>query len=130
MGAGELGELQLTVMKVLWARGRGSVHEVLDALPADPAPAYTTVLTVLRNLERRGLVTHDPVPGSRMFAYRPLVTPQEARTERLHELLYHWYESSPLLLIKHLIHIGELTDEERAELRLLLVEPGDEPEAA
>jgi len=60
------------------------------------------------------------VPGSRMFTYRPLVTAEESCTARLHALLYDWYDSSPLQLIKHLIRIGDLSPEECAELRPLL----------
>jgi predicted transcriptional regulator len=116
----DLGDLQLAVMQVLWQRGAASVHEVLAQLPSDPAPAYTTILTVLRNLERRGLVTHDPVPGARMFQYRPLILAHEACTDRLQDLLCRWYDSSPVQLIKHVLLIADLSAEERDEIRQLL----------
>ena len=44
-----LGDRELDVMGVLWDLGSGTVAEVRDRLPADLA--YTTVLTILRNLE-------------------------------------------------------------------------------
>ncbi len=116
----ELGDLQLAVMQVLWRIGAASVHEVVAALSSDPTPAYTTVLTVLRKLENRGFVTHDPVPGSRMFHYRPLVSAHEACTERLRELLNEWYGESAMQLIRHILLISDLTHEDCDELRQLL----------
>jgi predicted transcriptional regulator len=51
-----LGDRELDVMGVLWDLGSGTVTEVRDKLPADLA--YTTVLTILRNLEAKGFVDH------------------------------------------------------------------------
>ena len=51
-----LGDRELDVMGVLWDLGSGTVSEVRAKLPADLA--YTTVLTILRNLEAKELVTH------------------------------------------------------------------------
>ena len=51
-----LGDRELDVMGVLWDLGSGTVSEVRERLPADLA--YTTVLTILRNLEAKELVTH------------------------------------------------------------------------
>ena len=44
-------------MGVLWSAGSATVAEVRDRLPADLA--YTTVLTILRNLEAKGFVRHE-----------------------------------------------------------------------
>src|SRR4029078_12810500 len=51
-----LGDRELDVMGVLWDLGSGTVSEVRERLPADLA--YTTVLTILRNLEAKELVRH------------------------------------------------------------------------
>jgi hypothetical protein len=50
----DIGSLQIRVLRILWERGDGTVHEVLEAFPPGDRPAYTTVLNVLRTLERRG----------------------------------------------------------------------------
>ncbi len=42
-----LTESELRLMNVLWERGPSTVKDVLDALPADPPLAYTTILTTL-----------------------------------------------------------------------------------
>ncbi|WP_051198523.1 BlaI/MecI/CopY family transcriptional regulator [Gordonia shandongensis] len=49
-----LGTLEQQVMNVLWDRGSSTIREIIDELPTEPA--YTTIATVLRNLERKHLV--------------------------------------------------------------------------
>jgi BlaI family transcriptional regulator, penicillinase repressor len=51
-----LGDRELDVMGVLWTLGSGTVAEVRDRLPVELA--YTTVLTILRNLEAKEFVSH------------------------------------------------------------------------
>ena len=77
--AHDLGELQLAILNVLWTRQHATVHEVLKSLTGGRTPAYTTVLTVLRTLEKRGLVAHEAVEGHRMYRYRALVSAHDAR---------------------------------------------------
>lgn len=115
---GELGELQLAVLNVLWTVAQATVREVLDALPGERRPAYTTVLTVLRNLERRGLVAHEQPEGRRMFLYRPLISSHDTRGDILQDVLNRLFAGSPALLIKHLLQtegftLGELHDIQR-----------------
>jgi predicted transcriptional regulator len=54
-----LGELEAEVMEQLWRRGEATVRSVLEALNAttEKARAYTTVMTVMANLDRKGLLT-------------------------------------------------------------------------
>ncbi|MCW3100527.1 MAG: blaI 1 [Chthonomonadaceae bacterium] len=106
---GELGELQLAVLNVLWTCGQATVREVLDRLPGDRRPAYTTVLTVLRNLERRGLVAHVQPDGLRMFVYRPLISSHDTRGDILQDVLNRLFAGSPALLIKHLLQTEGFT---------------------
>ena len=116
----ELGELQLAVMNALWTRKQATVHEVIAALPGERRPAYTTVLTTLRKLEAKGLITHDAVEGARMFRYRPLLTAQTAREDVLNDVLSRLFAGSPALLIKHLLQTEGFTLSELQEIRKAL----------
>lgn len=115
-----LGELQLAVMNILWSRREATVHEVLDALPAEHRPAYTTVLTVLRSLEKRGKVTHDAMEGTRQYRYRPLVSAHDARDDILHDVLNRLFAGSPTMLVKHLLETEGFTLAELRELRKVI----------
>lgn len=62
-----LGALEQQVMDVLWDDGALTVRQVINRLPAEPA--YTTIATVLRNLERKELVS--PERDGHSVRYRP-----------------------------------------------------------
>ena len=72
-----LGDLQLRIMKALWGRREASVAEVLEALGPGAGLAYTTVATMLRKMEARGLVEHRG--EGRRFLYRAAVTPDAVK---------------------------------------------------
>lgn len=69
-----IGPLQLRVMHYIWKHGPSTVHSVHDALNAEPgAPklAYTTILTVMRNLARRKVLNQKATGRSHVF--EPLI---------------------------------------------------------
>ena len=107
-----LGKLEAAVMDILWSFGGSlTVREVLDRLPAQRNLAYTTVMTVLGNLLRKGLLDREPV--GRAFSYRPTVTRQGAAAASLREILDASEDPRSVLL-----HFAETaTDEESSVLR-------------
>lgn len=116
----ELGELQMAVLMVLWNRRHATVHEVLADLPAERRLAYTTVLTVLRNLEKRGMVAHEAVDGARMFHYRPLVTAHDVRDDILQDVLNRLFAGSPAVLITHLLETEGFSLNELHDIQCVL----------
>ena len=56
-----LTEAELKLMDILWAKGEGTVQDVVDALSVRESLAYTTVLTFLRILEKKGYLKHRKV---------------------------------------------------------------------
>ena len=66
-----LGFLQLRVMHHIWRNGPSTVHDVHDALNAQPGVkqlAYTTLLTVLRSLAKRAFLEQKPEGRAHRFA--------------------------------------------------------------
>ncbi len=53
----ELTKAELEIMQVLWEKEKCFVNDVLEELP-EPKPAYNTVSTVIRVLEKKGFVGH------------------------------------------------------------------------
>jgi predicted transcriptional regulator len=74
------------IMAILWNQGGATVHEVVAALPR--SIAYTSVLTLLRILEKKGYVRHEPHPeGKRAHVYKPLVQAGNARRHHVRDLV-------------------------------------------
>lgn len=111
-----LGDRELDVMAVLWETGSGTVAEVRDRLPADLA--YTTVLTILRNLEAKGFVRHDE--EGKAHRYIPLVQRSTAGRGALGILLRKLFRGSPELLLTQLVEDQSLSDDELRRLKQVL----------
>ncbi len=74
------------VMAILWRSGGATVHEVVELLERDSA--YTSVLTVLRILEKKGYVRHEAHPeGGRAHVYKPIVQAAKARRHHVRDLV-------------------------------------------
>jgi predicted transcriptional regulator len=86
---------------VLWERARATVGDVVQSIDATPRPAYNTVLTVLRILERKGYVRHEK--DGRAFAYVPLIDHTQARRRAVSHLLSRFFNNSPELLVLDLL---------------------------
>jgi BlaI family transcriptional regulator, penicillinase repressor len=66
-----IGPLQVRVMAYIWEQGPSTVHQVHDHLNAQPGAqklAYTTILTVMRNLARRKVLAQTAAARSHVFA--------------------------------------------------------------
>ena len=108
-----LGDRELDVMTVLWELGDGTVAEVREKLPADLA--YTTVLTILRKLEAKGLVKHK-VEG-KAHRYIPRVAQKNARRTVLGRLIDKLFDGSPEQLLAHLVDDHNLTPAQVKRMR-------------
>jgi predicted transcriptional regulator len=108
-----LGDRELDVMGVLWELGSGTVSEVRERLPV--ALAYTTVLTILRNLEEKAFVTHE-IEG-RAHRYFPRVAKTEARTTLVGRLVDKLFHGSAEQLLVHLVRDRRLSAEDLTRIR-------------
>lgn len=114
-----LGDLQLRIMRVLWSAGPASVAEVRDRLGGDPL-AYTTVATMLRKMEDRGLVRHRE--HERRFIYQAAVTAQEVTRSMADDLVDRLFEGSLAETVSHLLQTREVSPQELARLERLIQE--------
>jgi BlaI family penicillinase repressor len=87
----ELTRAEEQVMQILWQRGPSAVKDVLADLPA-PAPALTTVSTIMRILEQKGFVGYEPV--GRGYRYHALVAQDDYRRFSLRKLLRGYFGGS------------------------------------
>ena len=115
-----LGDLQLRIMKVLWTRRQATVAEVHAQLDGGFSLAYTTMATMLRKMENRGLVRHR-VDG-RTFVYRPVVA-EDAVTRRMaDDLLDRVFAGSLADMVSHLLSHHEVSRQELGRLERLIAE--------
>ncbi len=115
-----LGERELDVMAILWAQGSGTVGEVKRRLGAKLA--YTTVLTILRNLEAKRYVRHEE--EGRAHRYYPRVAQGAAQRSALTRLIDTLFHGSPGALVARLVDDSELSAAELQKLAAQLDKRG------
>jgi predicted transcriptional regulator len=113
-----LTELQLSVMRVLWARGEASVLDVQEALRPERPLAQTTVATLLSRLEKRGVVAYRT--DGRQYVYRPLITEEDVRGSALAEINERLFDGDVATLVNHLLEVAEVGPDELARVRRLI----------
>lgn len=100
-----LGERELDVMAVLWEMKSGTVEEVRKRV--DARLAYTTVLTILRNLETKGFVSHER--EGRAHRYAPRVAQRSAQRSAVARMVEKFFGGSPEALVARLVDDKDLS---------------------
>ncbi len=113
-----LGELQLKIMQALWERSEATVAEVHKNLSTETELAYTTIATMLRKMEARGLVKYRV--EERKFIYRAAVQSEEVSQKMSAHLVERLFEGSLADMVSHLLATHEVSREELNKLEKLI----------
>ena len=124
-----LTEAELRLMRLLWERGEAAVADLVQALPEDAPLAYTSVLTTIRILEKKGYVRHRK--EGRAFFYSPRVAEHEARESEIRHVLQRFFGNSRERLVLSLLGDVDVTPEELERMKQAIAEAAlDEDEYA
>ncbi|MFO0633505.1 MAG: BlaI/MecI/CopY family transcriptional regulator [Nannocystaceae bacterium] len=115
MGQEHLGKLQLAIMRVLWSQGESTAAEVQQALEPTHGLAPTTIATMLKKMEAKGVVEHRT--DGRRFVYRPLVTEQGVTRTMVADLAERLFDGSAAALVSHLLDAHDVDAQELAQLK-------------
>jgi len=115
-----LTEAELRLMQVLWTKQTATVGEVVEALKNAPLLAYTTVLTMLRILERKGYVRHQT--RGRAFVYQAVVHRNEASHKAVKHLLNRFFNNSLELLVLNILENEKINSGELKRLKKMIEE--------
>jgi predicted transcriptional regulator len=110
-------ELQLALLRVLWARQEATVAEVQEALRPERELAATTVATLLTRLAKRGLVRHR-VAG-RQYVYRAAVT-EEAVQQAMAREVTELFAGDVASLVNHLLSAQDVDAADLARVKRLI----------
>ncbi len=113
-----LTNLELRLMNVVWRLGKATVKDVKNALPRRKPLAYSTVLTVMRILERKGFLRHDTV--ERTYVYYPVVTRDEVIRSTVRSLTNRLFDGSAELLMVSVLEKERWSAEELRRLKQLI----------
>jgi predicted transcriptional regulator len=120
-----LTDRQFEVLGLLWEHGPLTVRELLGRLPRGGVLPYTTVLGLLQNMEKTGLVTHDA--EKQTHRYRPLVSREEATGNLLADFLKRFFQNSAQRLVLSLVDARQLSVADLREIEGKLAPADPEP---
>ncbi len=96
----DLAPLELDCMNTLWPIGHGTVREIRDLLAARRPRAYTTIMTIMDRLARKGIV--ERAKSGRAYIYRPRLSAENARAQALGQVLENFFGGSQEALLAQL----------------------------
>ena len=115
-----MGDLQLQLLRLLWEYGPLPVAELHRRVSPDGKLAVTTVATVLRKMEDRGLVAHDT--QGRRFIYRAAVREEDVSAKLTDKVLDGVFGGSLTDLVHHLLSTRDIDPAELAEVERMIRE--------
>lgn len=113
-----LTENELDVLKVLWKKSPLKVSEILERLTRKTKPAYTSLLTLVQAMERKGYIEHQQ--DGKAYAYFPKLEEKEFKTAEIKRVASRLFGGGALSLAMNLIRDEHLSPEEIQELRKAL----------
>lgn len=113
----ELTRSEEQVMQILWKVGKGYVHELLQYFP-EPKPAYNTVSTFIRILEKKGFVGHEYINKSHL--YYPMVAKSEYAKHTFKSLLKGYFSNSYRQMVSFFADDDKLSISELEEMKKLI----------
>lgn len=113
----DITRAQEDVLKAIWEIENGAVADVLEHLP-EPKPAYNTVATVIKVLERKGYVGHRTY--GKTHVYYPLVSREEYANHVVKEAFTGLFKGSLQQMVSPFIGNRNISISDLEELRQML----------
>ncbi len=117
-----LTETELELMTILWRLNEGSVNDVMELLPQERNLAYTSVSTILRILEQKGVLKTRK--EGRGHVYIPQLKKAEYESKAVKHVVERVFDGTPMALVRQLMDSDQLNENDIKELKKLLEKAG------
>ena len=111
-----LGRRELEILNIVWDLGEATVQDVCDRL--ERRAAYSTVLTMMRTLENKGVLDHRT--NGRTFVYRARISREQVQSSMLSSVRDVLFNGSIASLMNTMLNQTPMSAQELDELRRLL----------
>lgn len=113
-----LGETEMEILKHVWELGEASVSDVRDKMLEYRDVAYTTVMTIMKNLADKKYLKYRE--EGRSYIYSAAIDPKDVRFNLIDRLVDKVFEGSPKELVQTLVQSENLTEEERRGIKKMI----------
>ena len=111
-------DLEMQILSVLWDRGASTAREVLKAMPDGKKRAYTSILSVMQVMEKKGLLKHSNRGVAHV--YSPAVQRKKIIRPFMHKVVNEVFGGKPSAMMQALLTETPVSDTELAQIRELL----------
>ncbi|CAG5067404.1 hypothetical protein DYBT9623_00125 [Dyadobacter sp. CECT 9623] len=118
MEAKDLTKAEEQLMQMLWKMQRAFIREIIDQMP-EPKPVHSSVSTIMRVLETKGLVGYDAFGKS--HRYYPLISREEYKRFQLMKLMGNYFDNSAQKLFSFFIDEQKIPEEDVREINKMLL---------
>ena len=115
---GKLTDVELELMTILWRLGEGTVADVIEQLPKNRDLAYTSVSTILRILEQKGVLKTRK--EGRGHIYIPALKKSDYESRTVKDVVDRVFDGTPVALVKQLLDSVKINESEVQELKALI----------
>jgi predicted transcriptional regulator len=112
-----LTQAESEIMQILWKRKKGFVKDILENY-SDAKPAYNTVSTIIRILEKKGFINH--ITYGKTYEYYPIISKEEYRTAITGNLVTDYFNDSPFQLVSFFAKDRKITIKDVEELKKII----------
>lgn len=118
-----LGETEMEILHLVWEHAPATVADIHEHLLKRRKVAYTTVMTVLKNLTKKGFLQYEK--RGTQYVYSAARAPERVQHSLVRSLIDKVFKGSPTALLQTLVRYESLSDADRAELQRLIDELPD-----
>ena len=113
-----LGETEMEILNIVWDLGEASVADVREKILKYRQVAYTTVMTIMKNLADKEYLKYRKDGLS--YIYSAAVKPEDVRYSLINRLVDKVFQGSPTELVQTLVKNENLSEEERREIKKMI----------
>lgn len=113
----ELTRAEEQVMQILWEIKKGIVTDILERFP-EPKPAYNTVSTIIRILEKKGFADHETAGKSHI--YFPTISKSDYSQHSLRRLVKGYFSNSYKQMVSFFSDDDNLSVQDLEEMKALI----------
>lgn len=113
-----LGETEMEVLHHVWELEEATVKQVRNRILETREVAYTTIMTVMKNLAEKGYLKYrkDGVT----YVYSPAREPESVRSSLIGDLMKKVFKGSPKELVQALVNSKDLSQKDLGEIKQMI----------
>ena len=119
-----LGETEMEILHHVWESSEATVADIHQRILQDRKVAYTTIMTVMKNLAEKGYLKYrkDGVT----YVYSAAIQPSKVQFSLVDKLVDKVFKGSPLALVQTLVQNEDISEEELQQIKDMIENLGDE----